>query len=209
MTGPTHRQYSVCFGLIALMLSYKYGFTEVGYYLTIPIVLMASRFGAIFPDIDHDWQNVPDKTVVKRIINILIHATGGKHRSWQTHSADICAYFTIASYLIPKYLLSKGYLTLVNKEVLSLLLLGFCSGWISHLFSDMLNSVGIRLVCFSKLRIAFVPKKIGKFRFNTGHEWEAFNFKVIKMINVVLGVIAMIYPLILCGYINKLLEVVK
>lgn len=209
MTGPTHRQYSVCFGLIALMLSYKYGFTEVGYYLTIPIVLMASRFGAIFPDIDHDWQNVPDKTVVKRIINILIHATGGKHRSWQTHSADICAYFTIASYLIPKYLLSKGYLTLVNKEVLSLLLLGFCSGWISHLFSDMLNGVGIKLVCFSKLRIALVPKKLGKLRFNTGHEWEAFNFKIIKMINVVLGVITMIYPLILCGYISKLLEVVK
>ena len=209
MTGPTHRQYSVCFGLIALMLSYKYGFTEVGYYLTIPIVLMASRFGAIFPDIDHDWQNVPDKTVVKRIINILIHATGGKNRSWQTHSADICAYFTIASYLIPKYLLNKGLLTLVNKEVLSLLLLGFCSGWISHLFSDMLNGVGIKLVCFSKLRIALVPKKLGKLRFNTGHEWEAFNFKIIKMINVVLGVITMIYPLILCGYISKLLEVVK
>ncbi|MBO5387970.1 MAG: hypothetical protein J6A59_07520, partial [Lachnospiraceae bacterium] len=84
MTGPTHRQYSVCFGAIALMLIYRLGITEINYYLAMPIILTTSRFGAQFPDFDHEWQNVGDKTVVKRLINILIHLTGGKHRSWQT-----------------------------------------------------------------------------------------------------------------------------
>lgn len=203
MTGTTHRQYSVCFALIALMIFYNLDITEINYYLTIPILLMTSRFGAIFPDIDHEWKNVPDKTIVKRIINILIHITGGKHRSWQTHSIDICTYFTIASIIIPNRLYNMNKITIVNKEVLSIILLGFCSGWISHLFSDMLNGTGVRLICFSKFKVALVPKHIGKLEFNTGNEWEAFNYKVIKLINIILGIMALIYPLLVCGYIQR------
>ena len=207
MTGPTHRQYSVCFGAIALMLIYRLGITEINYYLAMPIILTTSRFGAQFPDFDHEWQNVGDKTVVKRLINILIHLTGGKHRSWQTHSADICTLFTLSAYFVPNMLCNLNKISTVNKEVIILLLLGFSSGWISHLFSDMLNGTGIRLFCFIKQTIALVPKKIGKLRFNTGNEWEAFNFKVIKKVNIVIGTLCLIYPLFIEGKIQYLLNI--
>lgn len=202
MTGPTHRQYSVCFGLITLMLMYKFNVSEINYYLALPIMLLISRWGAQFPDFDHEWKNVGDKTTVKRIINMLIHITGGKHRSWQTHSIDICIYSSIAAYILPDILFNLNKLSSINKEVLSLILLSFCSGWISHIFSDMLNGAGVRLVCFLNFKIALVPKKIGKLRFNTGNEWEAFNYKIMKVINIILGIISLIYPLVLLGYIK-------
>lgn len=207
MTGPTHRQYSICFGLITLVILYVYNITNVNYYLALPIILMASKSGALFPDVDHHWEAVHDKTVVNKIINVIIHITGGKHRSWQTHSIDLCLYFTTASYLVPTVLYNKGIISCTNMEVTVLLLLGFASGWISHLFSDMLTSAGVRLICFlPKSKISLVPKKIGKLRFNTGHEWEAFNFKIIRVINIVLGIYTLIYPFIINNTISKIID---
>lgn len=207
MTGPTHRQYSICLGLITLVILYIYNITNVNYYLALPIILMASKSGALFPDVDHHWEAVHDKTVVNKIINVIIHITGGKHRSWQTHSIDLCLYFTTAAYLVPTVLYNKGIISCTNMEVAVLLLLGFASGWISHLFSDMLTSAGVRLICFlPKSKISLVPKKIGKLRFNTGHEWEAFNFKIIRVINIVLGIYTLIYPFIINNTISKIIE---
>lgn len=202
MTGPTHKQYSVCFACLTMMLFYKLNITEVNYYLALIIVMMTSKAGAIFPDLDHSWQNIGIKTVPNRIVNIIIHITGGKHRSWQTHSLDICTWFTLSAYYLPKYLYNKEYLSVVNREVLSILMLGFASGWVSHLFSDMLTGAGVRVLCFVNKKIALVPKHIGKFRFNTGHEWEAFNYKVIKITNKFLGIVCIIYPLILKGILS-------
>ena len=78
-------------------------------------------------------------------------------------------------------------------------MLGFSAGWISHIFSDMLTSAGVKVVCFLKLRIAFVPKHIGKLRFNTGNEWEAFCYKTTRIINVIIGIICLLYPLYEAG----------
>lgn len=202
MTGPTHKQYSVCFACLTMMLFYNLDITKINYYLALIIVLMTSKSGALFPDLDHNWNNIGNKTVPNKIINTIIHLTGGKHRSWQTHSIDICAWFTASAYYLPKYLYSKGLISVVNREVLTILALGFASGWISHMFADMLNGVGVRLFCWNKMHVAFVPKQLFGFRFNTGHEWEAFNYKVIKMINVLLGVVCLIYPFIMEGYIK-------
>lgn len=173
--------------------------------MSIPIVLMAAKAGALFPDVDHDWSNVHDKTVINKIINTLIHATGGKHRSWQTHSLDICAVYSFAACFIPNMLYSKGIISAINKEVMLLLLVGFASGWISHMIADMLTSAGVRLFFCWKFKVKLVPKKIGPLRFNTGHEWEAFNYKVMKMLSIILGLICLIYPLILNGTFDKLI----
>lgn len=197
MTGPTHKQYSILFACLTVMLFYTYNVSQIGYFWMLIIVLDMSKHGALFPDLDHSWQNVGAKTVPNKIINTLIHVTGGKHRSWQTHSIDICAWFTIASIAIPKYLYSTKVITAVNREVMSMIMLGFASGWISHLFSDMLTSAGVRVVCFSKFKVKLVPKKIGKLSFNTGHEWEQFNYKLIWGINKIIGAITIIYPFIL------------
>lgn len=206
MTGPTHRVYSVCFAFLTTILYYNNNITEINYYLALIIILLVSKKGALFPDLDHIWKNVHEKTVPNKIVNTLIHITGGKHRSWQTHSIDICTWFTVLSYYLPKILYNKGIISIVNREVMSILLLGFASGWISHLFSDMLTGEGVRLFCFNKKKVRFVPRKIGNFKFNTGNEWEAFNYKTISIINKVLGVICLIYPFIVSGYFDKLLQ---
>lgn len=206
MTGPTHRQYSIGFAYIALVIIYSFGLTEINYYLALPIMLVVSRAGAAFPDIDHNWQSVADKTTLNRIINFIIHITGGRHRSWQTHSIDICVYYTVASVLVPKLLLDNGWIDKINYQVLLILLLGFAAGWISHLFSDMLTSEGVRLICFLKFKIKLVPKKIGKLRFNTGNEWEAFNYKVVKILNIFLAIGCLVYPFIINGTFEKLLN---
>jgi membrane-bound metal-dependent hydrolase YbcI (DUF457 family) len=206
MTGPTHKQYSVTFAFLANILLFYYGITEINYYLALPIMLLTSKYGALFPDVDHAWQNVKDKTVPNWIINKIIHLTGGKHRSWQTHSIDICALFTVAAFFVPKILFKYDKISLVNMEVMSIILIGFASGWVSHIFSDMLTSAGVRLICFLKVKIALVPKHIGKLRFNTGNEWEAFCFKSTRIINIVLGIFAIIYPLISLGYFNIILD---
>lgn len=206
MTGPTHRQYSIGFAYIALVIIYSFGLTEINYYLALPIMLVVSRAGAAFPDIDHNWQSVADKTTLNRIVNFIIHITGGRHRSWQTHSIDICVYYTVASVLVPKLLLDNECIDKINYQVLLILLLGFAAGWISHLFSDMLTSEGVRLICFLKFKIKLVPKKIGKLRFNTGNEWEAFNYKVVKVLNIFLAIGCLVYPFIINGTLEKLLN---
>ena len=109
---------------------------------------MASKAGAIFPDLDHDWHNIGVKTVPNWIINKIIHITGGKHRSWQTHSIDICAWFTVLAINLPIIMYNKQMISEVNKEMLSILMIGFASGWISHLYADMLTGEGVRLIFF-------------------------------------------------------------
>lgn len=175
--------------------------------MALPIVILTAKSGALFPDVDHDWHNVSDKTTLNKIINTLIHVTGGKHRSWQTHSIDIVLAYTFLAWYLPHKLYEIEKINDVNKEVMLLVLLGFASGWISHIFSDMLTSAGVRLVCWNKYKVKLVPKKLGPVVFNTGHEWEAFNYKVIKMFNLVLGVTCLIYPLIKNGYIQKFLNI--
>lgn len=203
MTGPTHRMYSICFAYITAILLFKNSISEINYYLMIPILLATSRYGASFPDVDHHWSNVHDKTVTNKILNVLIRCTGGKHRSWQTHSIDICTVYTIISIKLPNVLYNKGLISLVNSEVMKLLLLGVASGWISHLISDSLTSEGVRIFCWNKkLKLKFVPKKIGKLRFNTGNEWEKFNYTLMRYINIALGVVCLIYPITM-SYLNQ------
>lgn len=167
------------------------------------------KYGALFPDVDHSWNNVKDKTVVNWFINKLIHLTGGKHRSWQTHSIDIVAIYTVVAAFLPGILFKYEKISIVNKEVLSLILISFASGWISHIFSDMLTSAGVRVICFIPFKLAFVPKHIGKLRFNTGNEWEAFCYKSTRVINVFIGLLAIIYPFIANSQINSLFEQVQ
>lgn len=197
MTSKTHKVYSVSFALIVGMLIYKNGMLVVNYYLSLIILLAISKQGALFPDIDHTWKNVKEKTTINWIINKLIHITGGKHRSWQTHSIDILAVYMIISYFLPEYLYTQGIINIVNKELSSLILIGFGSGWMSHMFSDMLTSEGVRIVCWSKVKVKFVPKKLFGLRFNTGDSWELFNYKTIRIINILLGFISLILPVVM------------
>lgn len=209
MTGKTHKVYAIFMSFIVAMIIYEKGLTEIDYYLALPILIMTAKYGALFPDIDHDWRNVHDKTVPNFIINKIIHLTGGKHRSWQTHSIDILIVAILISFNLPDILYHYGKISLVNKEVMSILMMGFTSGWTSHIFSDMLTSAGVRGTCFSSTKLKFVPKKIGSFRFNTGNEWEEFNYKTIKKLNMVMGTICILYPFIHKQLFNMLNTIVR
>ena len=206
MTAPTHKQYAIAFAFIANMMLFSYNITNINYYLALPIILLTSKYGALFPDVDHSWKNVKDKSVPNWIINKIIHLTGGSHRSWQTHSIDIVVIVSLASYYLPSYLYTKGLVTVVNREVLSILMLGFSAGWISHIIADMFTSAGVRLLCFLKLKVKFVPKQLFGLRFNTGNEWEQFCYKLTRFINIILGIICLIYPLIVNGTISNLID---
>lgn len=206
MTYKTHKQFSICFALVGAMLLNIGSVSVINYYLTIPIMLMASKWGALMPDVDHIWQNVKEKNTLNWIINKLIHITGGTHRSWQTHSLDICTYFTIGSYIVPKILYHSGKIGVVDKEVMMLLMIGVATGWISHLFSDAMTSGGIRIFFFSKRKVSIVPKKIGKLKFNTGGQWEEFCYNLVGYLNKLLGIFSIIFPFreVIIGYIASI-----
>lgn len=154
MTYRTHREFSIWFALLLNIIVYELKLSNTNYYLNLMVMLLFSKQGALFPDVDHNWQNVKEKTIVNRVINFIIHSTGGKHRSWQTHSLDIWA----ISLLVFIYLVNK--LGFEDRAVALLVLLGFYGGWFSHLFSDALTLEGIRVFCFNnKLKIRLVPKQ--------------------------------------------------
>lgn len=197
MTARTHKEFSISFVYLATFWIYKNQVVDFNYYALLPIMLCIGAKGALFPDVDHAWQNVKEKTVFNRIINFLIHATGGKHRSWQTHSIDICLLSGALLLFTNHRFYIDGRLDRLNYQVFELILLAFYSGWISHLVSDALTVGGIRPTVFSKKTIRFVPKQIGNLKFNTGNQWEAYVYGFINKVNVVMSLIAFVYPLII------------
>lgn len=195
MTYKTHREFSISVGFLVAIILYNLQMTSINYYLMLPIILSISKYGALFPDVDHDWDKVKEKTILNFVINKIIHITGGKHRSWQTHSIDIVVVFTVVFSYIPWLLFSKGIIDVVNREVLSLLVFSFFGGWISHIISDMLTPEGVRLFFWNQnIKIKFVPRKFLFISFKTGNGWEQLCYKIFRVLNILLGCIAIVYP---------------
>lgn len=195
MTYVAHRQYAICGAFIAAIVVYNLKLTEINYYIALVIMLMTAKGGQAFPDMDHDL--IKEKTAVSFIVNKLIRLTGGKHRSWQTHSIDIALYCMAASYYVPWLLYKRGIISNVNKEILLVILFGFMSGWLSHLFSDMLTPAGVRLCCLWNKRIRIIPKKGRFIAIEDSAAWENFNYKVMRVINTVLGIGSIVYPFVI------------
>ena len=195
MTFKTHRQFAVFWAYAGTVLLYIRGMTEINYYLALIVIVPLAKLGAEFPDIDHNWANVKTKNAITWVVNKLIHMTGGIHRSWQTHSIDIALIATFLSYYLPRKLFELGKTSPVNREVLSIIMVGFALGWLSHLFSDMLTSGKVKLTCLLPLKVGLVPKKLFGLKFNTGNEWENFVYNVTGMINRLAGIAAILFPL--------------
>jgi len=195
MGGATHKRFATFFAYLSLMLLNSFVTIGVNYYLQLIIVLPLARSGTLFPDVDHIWKNVKDKTTLNWVINKLIHITGGTHRSRHTHSWDICILSNIALSLLINYLFKINYITEIDKQISFIILFGFYSGWVSHLLSDMLSSAGVYLFCWNKNTIKFVPKKIFGFSFSTGTAWEKFCYSVFGKLNFIFGLLALFSPL--------------
>lgn len=197
MTSVTHERFSIGIAYIAAMIVARYGLTDINYYLAVFIIQAFALSGARFPDLDRTWKLVKNKTTLGWIVNCIIHKTGGKHRSWQTHSWDICLVSGFIFISVLRGALAGENISYINFQISLVILAGIYSGWISHLLSDMLTSDGVFLFCWRKKKIRFVPKKIGKFRFSTGADWERYVYKFLKKSNLVLEAIAMVYPLLM------------
>lgn len=206
MTGRTHAEFSIGFAyLVAILIDQKFNF-GLNFYLLVLLLPMIARKGSKFPDYDQNWNSISEKTITSWIVCQLIHITKGKHRSRHTHSWDICLLSLAGLYFLIEHLSLKFQWSSLNKGVLLLMLLGFYSGWISHLASDMFNGEGVYLSCLTKHKIAFVPKKLFGIHFNTGHAWEQFFYTVCKAINKVLLVLVILYPALKIGFIQTVIS---
>lgn len=162
MTAQTHKQFCIWVTYIGVMYMYLNDMSVVNYYLMLYIMLKVAKDGALFPDVDHYWKNVKEKTNINWVINKIIHLTGGKHRSWQTHSWDICLISGFGILYLINRIHLEGYIDRINFTVANMIVIAFYTGWISHLFSDMLTSDGVRVLCFRKKKISFVPRKLSR-----------------------------------------------
>lgn len=160
MTAQTHKQFCIWTTYFGIIYMYVKGLNSINYYLMLYIMLKIAKDGALFPDVDHHWQNVKEKTTTNWIINKLIHITGGKHRSWQTHSWDICLLSWLGLNILSQRLHDYKIINNIDFIVLNMIIVSFYTGWVSHLISDMLTSAGVRLVCWSKFKLCLVPKKM-------------------------------------------------
>lgn len=201
MTGDTHRAFSVTFALAGAVALTHFGISEVNPLVAAPVLLMSARYGALMPDVDHHWSSVSEKTLPNRILNGFIHLTGGKHRSWQTHSWDIFAIFMLLVMFFPREVLAP--LGVPTISVLYLLLYGVHLGWLSHLFADMLTPAGIRLVCWSKFKLRLVPRWA---MFATNSRWEDMCNSFIKVVNTLAGLAYFGWCLQTLGIVQWLLD---
>jgi inner membrane protein len=195
MTAPTHKQFSITWAALGALLLYLMEMTEINFYLSLIIMIQMGKVGALFPDLDHHWNNIKEKNALTWLVNKVLSITGAKHRSWQTHSLDIAILLTIMSIKLPANLYEVGILSNANKEVLSVILLGFMVGWLSHLFSDMLTPGGVRVLFFSRKTLEFVPRKLLGFSFSTGSLWEDMVFRVAQMVNIGVLIICVTFPI--------------
>ena len=197
MLYESHKQIAISWAFLGTMIIYIYGLTEINYYLALIIMVPFTKMGAVFPDIDHNWKYVKFKNPLTWVINKSISLTGGKHRSWQTHSLDISLLSVLTAFTLPSSLYEAEWISLVDKEVLSIILVSFNLGWLSHIFGDMLTSGKVRLTCLSNRKIGLVPRRLFGISFDTGSGWEDFINKVISYLNIPLGILALIFPEIL------------
>lgn len=203
MTGRTHKEFAITFTYFATFYVYSKDLINLNYYALLVVMLCIGAKGAKFPDVDHAWKNVSEKTFFNFVINKFIHLTGGKHRSRQTHSWDICLMsLAVLIYYIDNHVAEKS-----NYTIYLAIVFAFYSGWISHLLSDMLTVGGCYLTFWSKNTVRLVPKRLFGIEFKTGDAWENFFYKVDHGFNVIMSIIALAYPVISQqGFLDNLLK---
>lgn len=153
--------------------------------LQLAIMYPASQYGSTFPDNDHHWEAVGNKSPVNWVVHKILHLSKPKHRSWQTHSI----LFTGALLLMLFTLVSLGDRiwsdpTATDWILMRLLAYGFILGVVSHLVADFINPSGIHLYPGYKIRA--VPRTSF---FATGGVWES---KIIYPACLVVSLIASI-----------------
>lgn len=141
MTGKTHLITGICLGTIVAVETYSSPIICIG-------VIALSAFGSLVPDVDNKKSILGSKL---KIISTITNNVFG-HRSITHAPLTLAILFLLFLYLIYKFQLFY----------LFPLLLGYTSGYLSHLFLDFMTKGGIPLFYpFSKKRFALTKAKTG------------------------------------------------
>lgn len=220
MTGATHRAGGMLVSVVGFAYLRSRGMLIPGVHEGVQWLVMYPfcMWGSVASDLDHHWDSCPSKDYPSKLVNMALHISkpidsimsnnlsekerrtnivyrivslfNAKHRSWQTHS-DL----TLFVMLMLLNGLSDGRfssLSAVDLAVLSLVLMGLCSGIIAHFVLDMFTPEGIWSVLLCAVNSVVrllnpkinLPKKIhlvpsSEF-FATGGKWELLVRKVLK-----------------------------
>lgn len=190
MTGKTHRIGGMVCAMTGYCLLESKGLliNDVDPLLQLTVIYPFALYGSVVSDLDHHWESAPCKDIVSFGINKLLHITGAKHRSWQTHSdLFLCLILALGNLLLH---FASGAESIIINLVFSGLLLGV----ISHMILDSLTPQGIHsviLILISKVtgnkkmptKIRFVPKAA---YFATDGPWEGNVRRVLWFLSFIL-----------------------
>lgn len=203
MIGKTHRAAGLAFMAVGfeVMRQNEMLIPDVNPLLQLAIMYPASQYGSVFPDNDHHWKSVGNKSPVNWVVHKLLHLTMPKHRSWQTHSVLVTGGLLFLLYTLVT-LGDALWSSPSNTDwiIMRLLTYGFILGVTSHLCADAINPSGIHLI--PGMKIKFVPKTSF---FATGGPWET---NIIYPLCLIVSAVSVIFTISgLCGY--ELTDVIR
>lgn len=160
MMYATHKAGGALFALVGfeLLRSNQLLIPDLEPWVQLIMLYPAASFGSTYPDLDHHWGSVKEKTPFNFLVHKVIHLSKPKHRSWQTHCilltiAELAVLFSLiyALTVIPQAVLSTTAIAIIR-----LLVMGFGLGVFSHLFLDAFTTQGVHLIPGVMVRL--VPK---------------------------------------------------
>lgn len=157
MMYATHKAGGALFALVGFEVLSKNNLLipDISPWLQLILMYPAASFGSTFPDLDHHWGSVKEKTPMNWLLHKILHLTQPKHRSWQTHCLLI-AFGACALAFSLLYAMTVYRWFGVNDSTLAiirLLVMGISLGVLSHLVLDAFTRSGIWLIPGVKIRL--------------------------------------------------------
>lgn len=173
MTGKTHKSGGMLCTLVGFLLLKWHNLLlpNVNDLLQFIVIYPFAMWGSVASDLDHHWDNCPDKSIPSYIVNKVLHIPtktykrldmiltprqkkesrsykvckilSANHRSWQTHSDLTLMFFIFLLFSTLNGNILGRVLTHAESTLLSLVLTGICIGIIAHFILDMLTPQGV------------------------------------------------------------------
>lgn len=208
MKSETHATFATGFAIAGAPILHMLGYSDINYWLTIPILAVTGKEFARLVDADHgNWASVPDHTPFYWFFNKGLVMLGSKHRSVQTHSIDICLIFLGMSIAVSMGFERFNWIPHIDAQVISLIGIGGGLGWLSHLVADMLTPNGVWLIAARgkrrSNRIALTPRSskyvpfFRKISFSTGGTWEDIVRRLMFATDIIIIIFVIIYGIVI------------
>ena len=200
--GRTHKAGGCLAMLVTYSLLQKHNFMpDVHPLVQLLLMYPAASWGSTMPDLDQNFNSIPEKTPVSIAVHKLLHLGKVRHRSWQTHSLFVMCMVIGMLYLMV-YCASQYTwfgLTTESCKILTLLVTGLAVGIGSHLLLDLMTYDGIQLT--PGVWIRFFRFDI----FKTGTTYE----KIVRVLLYIACAVTFVYICVNSTDIRTFIEEVK